>query len=80
MANVNVEIESRSFDADFVARQAEAERLRREHHELKARLSELNSRVYLSPTEEVERKTLQKLKLATKDRIAALMVSYSGNS
>ncbi|MCC7381774.1 MAG: YdcH family protein [Deltaproteobacteria bacterium] len=66
--------------ADGQARFAEAERLRREHGELKARLSELNSRVYLSPQEELERKTLQKLKLAKKDRIAALLVSYSGNS
>lgn len=59
---------------------AEAERLKREHKELKARLAELNSRFYLSPAEEVERKTLQKLKLATKDRIAALEVHYSGTS
>lgn len=61
-------------------RLAEADRLRREHSELKARLSELNSRLYLSPQEQIERKTLQKLKLAKKDRIAALMVSYTGNS
>jgi uncharacterized protein YdcH (DUF465 family) len=60
--------------------QAEADRLRREHNELKARLQELNSRLYLSPAEELERKTIQKLKLAKKDRIAALLVSYSGNS
>lgn len=65
---------------DILAVQAEAERLRREHSELKARLSELNSRLYLSPAEELERKTLQKLKLAKKDRLAALMVNYSGTS
>lgn len=59
--------------------QVEAERLKREHSELKARLSELNSRVYLSPQEEVERKQLQKLKLAKKDRLAALSVSYTGD-
>jgi uncharacterized protein len=59
---------------------AEAERLKREHSELKARLNELNSRAWLSPSEEVEKKQLQKLKLAKKDRLAALMVSYSGNS
>ena len=59
--------------------QAEAERLRREHSELKARLSELNGRPWLSPTEEVEKKQLQKLKLAKKDRLA-MLVSYTGNS
>jgi hypothetical protein len=52
--------------------EAELERLRHEHHELKARLSELNSRLYLAPEEEVERKTIQKLKLSKKDRISAL--------
>lgn len=55
--------------------QAEIERLKREHQELKARLSELNSRLYLSPEEEVERKTIQKLKLQKKDRLAALGAS-----
>lgn len=55
--------------------QAEAERLKREHSELKARLNELNSRSWLSPSEEVEKKQLQKLKLAKKDRLAALMVN-----
>ena len=58
----------------------EAQRLRREHTELESRLAELNSRVYLNPQEQLEKKTLQKLKLAKKDRIAALLVSYSGNS
>jgi uncharacterized protein len=66
------------FNAGAV--QAEAERLKREHSELKARLLELNSRAWLSPAEEVEKKQLQKLKLAKKDRLAALMVNYSGNS
>lgn len=61
--------------SSVVAMQAEAERLRREHNELKVRLSELNNRVYLSPTEELERKTIQKLKLAKKDRLAALLVN-----
>ena len=65
---------------ETAAIQAEAERLKREHNELKARLAELNSRLYLSPAEELERKTIQKLKLAKKDRIAAIMVDYSGNS
>lgn len=51
---------------------SEIERLHREHNELKARLSELNSRLYLSPEEEVERKTIQKLKLQKKDRLALL--------
>lgn len=51
---------------------AEVQRLEREHNELKARLSELNSRLYLSPEEEIERKTIQKLKLLKKDQLAYL--------
>ncbi|MBK6683933.1 MAG: hypothetical protein IPG45_05620 [Deltaproteobacteria bacterium] len=61
--------------SDDPAVAAEIERLRKEHQELKARLSELNSRLYLSPEEEVERKTIQKLKLQKKDRLAALGAS-----
>jgi uncharacterized protein len=75
--STQVETEARQ---DIIAVQAEAERLKREHSELKARLSELNSRLYLSPQEELEKKTLQKLKLQKKDRLAALMVNYSGTS
>ena len=38
--------------------QQQIERLKREHRELKARLSELNSRLHLSIDEEIERKTI----------------------
>lgn len=55
--------------------EAEITRLKREHRELKARLSELNSRLHLTVDEEVERKTIQKLKLMKKDRLAALEAS-----
>ncbi len=55
--------------------QAEVGRLQAVHRELKARLSDLNSRLYLSPEEQIERKRLQKLKLATKDQIAFLTAS-----
>ena len=55
--------------------EAEVNRLQTIHRELKARLSDLNSRLYLSPDEQVERKRLQKLKLATKDQIARLLAS-----
>ena len=55
--------------------EAEVSRLQAVHRELKARLSDLNGRLYLSPDEQVERKRLQKLKLATKDQIARLLAS-----
>ena len=59
-------------EAEASLTDAELVRLEREHRELKARLSELNSRLYLSAEEQVERKKIQKLKLAKKDRLAQL--------
>lgn len=50
----------------------EVSRLRREHAELEARLGALNDRLYLSAEEEMERRRLQKLKLAKKDRLLTL--------
>jgi hypothetical protein len=41
----------------------EIERLRREHRELDDRLMTLCKRPFLNPDEELEKKTLQKLKL-----------------
>jgi len=41
-----------------------------EHRMLDGKLKDLDRKVYLSPDEEMERKRLQKLKLAKKDMIA----------
>ncbi|MBI5478776.1 MAG: YdcH family protein [Deltaproteobacteria bacterium] len=48
------------------------EELRDEHARLKARLTELENHVSLTAEEQVERVRLKKLKLHTKDRIAAV--------
>jgi len=76
----NMTVVDKPNTEDFAPMMMEMERLRREHDELKARLGELKNRVYLSPVEEVERKNLQKLKLAKKDRIATLTSIQVGNS
>ena len=59
-----------------ITRDAEAasrlEELRAEHHALDIRLAELDRHLSLSPSEQVERATLKKRKLATKDLIAKL--------
>lgn len=60
------------FDLDH-----EIERIKREHRELKARLSELNSRLHLSIDEEIERKKIQKLKLLKKDQLQMLEAKRS---
>ncbi|RJX36417.1 MAG: DUF465 domain-containing protein [Desulfarculus sp.] len=56
----------------------ELARLWAEHLELEGRLGEMNSRLYLSPEEQVERKRLQKLKLAGRDRIEQILARYRG--
>jgi uncharacterized protein YdcH (DUF465 family) len=47
-----------------------------EHGEYEEKLAELNRRLYLSPEEEMERKKIQKLKLAGRDKIEAILSQY----
>ena len=50
------------------------EQLRARHARLEERIAEFDQRPWLSDHEQQERKRLQKLKLAIKDRIAALLL------
>ncbi|OFW03630.1 MAG: hypothetical protein A3I61_01610 [Acidobacteria bacterium RIFCSPLOWO2_02_FULL_68_18] len=43
-----------------------------QHHQLDNRLHELTDRPYLSPSEQLEKATLKKRKLALKDRMEAI--------
>ncbi len=57
----------------------ESEAFRREmeaHQRYEAILEELNRRRHLTPDEEMERKKIQKLKLAGKDRMARMIQMY----
>lgn len=47
-----------------------------EHHGLDATLAEIDRKVYLTPEEEIERKKLQKQKLAKKDRMAEFIRDF----
>ena len=51
-----------------------------EHLELEKKLDEMNQRVYLSTEEQVERKRMQKLKLAGRDRIEQILAELRGAS
>jgi uncharacterized protein len=51
----------------------ELNRLWQEHVEFEEQLESFNKRVYLSPTEELERKTLQKKKLKGRDQIERIL-------
>ncbi len=47
-----------------------------EHHGLDATLAEIDRKVYLTPEEEIERKKLQKQKLAKKDKMAEFIRDF----
>jgi uncharacterized protein YdcH (DUF465 family) len=47
-----------------------------EHIEFERRLEELNRRIYLTPAEEIERKRIQKLKLAGRDHIERILARH----
>jgi hypothetical protein len=47
-----------------------------DHRKLEFALEDFNKRIYLTPQEEIEKKKLQKLKLASKDRIYAILAKY----
>jgi len=50
-----------------------------EHERYKQELARLNAKPHLSAEEEVERKRLQKLKLAGKDRIMEILHRHRGD-
>ncbi len=57
----------------------ESEEFRREmeaHQRYERILEEFNRRPHLTPDEEMERKKIQKLKLAGKDRMARMILAY----
>jgi hypothetical protein len=67
-------------NTDVVDTEGLLERLKSEHQALEKRLSELNSHIYLTPEEQVEKKRIQKLKLAKKDQIQHLLHTRTGNA
>lgn len=54
----------------------ELDELWREHLKFEEQLEEMNQRVYLTPEEEIERKALQKQKLAGRDRIESILAEH----
>ena len=60
----------------FVSVDPELKRCMEAHEGYEKKLEELNRRLYLTPDEESERKRIQKLKLAGRDRIEAILARY----
>ena len=71
-------MEKREEDAilSLVDQVPELQSLYMEHQDLKKQLDKLNHKHYLTPEEELERKRLQKLKLAGKDRMMAILAAH----
>jgi uncharacterized protein YdcH (DUF465 family) len=57
-------------------RDPELKRYYDEHVDLEKRLAQINHKGFLNSDEEVERKRLQKVKLAGKDRIMEILNKY----
>ncbi len=57
-------------------REPELRRYYEEHVDLERRLGAFQQKHYLTPEEEMEKKRLQKLKLAGKDRIMEILSRY----
>jgi len=51
-----------------------------DHRKLEVALEDFNKRIYLTPQEEIEKKKLQKMKLASKDRIYTILAKYRKSS
>jgi hypothetical protein len=60
----------------YTSMDAELKRRWEEHEQFEHKLEEFNRRLYLTPEEEIERKRIQKLKLAGRDRIEAILSKY----
>jgi len=57
----------------------EFKKLYEEHLELKHRVEKLNKMSFLSPEQELEKKTVQKQKLKGKDRMAKIIEQYEAS-
>jgi uncharacterized protein YdcH (DUF465 family) len=62
--------------AEWKERDPELKRFLDEHEEFERRLEEFNRRPYLTASESMERKRLQKLKLAGRDKIEQILAKY----
>jgi uncharacterized protein len=70
---MNVEVSEEALAARLRREDPEFQKCEEEHHKLESSLESIDSHVYLTPEEEVERKRIQKLKLATKDKMMEMI-------
>jgi uncharacterized protein YdcH (DUF465 family) len=68
-----MEVNEEVLRAKLRTEDPEFQKWEEEHHKLESTLASIDSHVYLTPEEEVERKRVQKLKLAAKDKMMDLI-------
>ncbi len=71
-----MEVSEEALRARLRTEDPEYQKWENEHHKLETTLASIDSHVYLTPEEEVERKRIQKLKLAAKDRMMEMIRRY----
>ncbi len=70
---MNVEVKEEALVARLRTEDTEYQKWEQEHRKLEDSLMSFETHRYLTPEEEVERKRIQKLKLAAKDRMMEIV-------
>ena len=73
---MNMEVSEEALIAKLRTENPEFQKWEAEHHQLDSTLKSIDMHVYLTPEEEVERKRIQKLKLAAKDKMMDMVRRY----
>jgi uncharacterized protein YdcH (DUF465 family) len=68
-----MEVSEEVLKAKLRTESTEFQQLEQEHRRIDKELMNFEIHVYLSPEEEIERRRLQKLKLAAKDKMTAMV-------
>ena len=71
-----MEAKDKQLILSLVDRDPELKRFYDEHVQLEKRLAQINHKGFLNQDQEVERKRLQKVKLAGKDRMMEILSKY----
>lgn len=71
-----MEVSEEALRAKLRTENAEFQHLEQEHRRIDRELMNFEIHVYLSPEEEFERRRLQKLKLAAKDKMMEMIKRY----
>ena len=71
-----MEEKDRTLIEQLIGDNEELRQLWQDHQELERKIAKLDKRIHLSTDEVIERKKLQKLKLAGKDKIEKILLQY----